>query len=786
VIVFSSCWKTTALCLQCETVPHLAAHSRSEKDLPEWASKHEHGAPCSSGSDETSDDDHGNVAYGRQEDGSYGPQNPEDICREEEAAERMRADGDAGNLPVISLEELQQHVHAESLWVCYGGAVYDITEFIREHPGGAEALVSAGGQDIAAIWQKYQVHFRKDVMSTLDTYRIGTLTEEDAQWLRERAGFENAAIQRPLRGGVMPSYASRAFQRSVRRDVAVWALLFTAPFWWCMRSIFRLLGCALGYRVGNALASLLPCSVPGFGGAAQVEVVSPGNARPARVAVIGGGIGGCSCAYSLAESGSDVTVYESRDQLGGNAQAAAFVVGEDPKAAKQAVKQDLSVLYWAPEYYRNYSALLSALGLEPARVQLPYVVRANIDGKPHYYAQPGSNSGLDQALQPSMEGRFATDLRRYDRMISVIGNVSDFFSWGSSRPSFYKTNMYSLLPFANPFNFIGLKTCAHLFGLSSDFYETVVRPFHGLNLTTLLLDDVPAIAYTILDDISPLHRSRDVMTFGAGTSQEVFQKATSKCKVKLGTRVRQVHCVTPGHQGEGGACASSSDWQQLVMDDTGATSTFDRVVFACPASAAANVLRSSSWMERTLLRGVGYHDELQHSDWRDWLESEVHQDVNCLPTEHRDTLLQHAAFLIDVNEHGREDGGYNVEYTCNLGSFSPAARSAGVAPINSPMFMTQSPHAHTEIDAKTSRGTFSAPRSHPNLSVTNMVITQMLHLVQGRRGVYYCSNWTSPGNGHDLACTSGLAVASAMGAGYPLADPEARRDHRDCRRFMCI
>lgn len=39
---------------------------------------------------------------------------------------------------------------------------------------------------------------------------------------------------------------------------------------------------------------------------------------------------------------------------------------------------------------------------------------------------------------------------------------------------------------------------------------------------------------------------------------------------------------------------------------------------------------------------------------------------------------------------------------------------------------------------------------------------------------------TSPGNGHDLACTSGLAVASAIGADYPLQDEEARRDAGHC------
>lgn len=102
------------------------------------------------------------------------------------------------------------------------------------------------------------------------------------------------------------------------------------------------------------------------------------------------------------------------------------------------------------------------------------------------------------------------------------------------------------------------------------------------------------------------------------------------------------------------------------------------------------------------------------------------------------------------------------------------------------MFMTQCLHDKRQLDPERAVTTFSAPRSHPNMSYSNLVVTQMLHLAQGRRGAYYCSNWTAPGNGHDLACTSGLAVASAMGADYPFPCLDAKRDHRDCRRFMCI
>lgn len=487
-----------------------------------------------------------------------------------------------------------------------------------------------------------------------------------------------------------------------------------------------------------------------------------------RVAIIGGGIAGCSCAYSLARSGFEVTVYESRDQLGGNAQAFKFPM---PNGAQ--VEQDVSVLYWAPEYYRNYTALVGALGMETLSTQMPYVIHTNVSGQQEYYVQPGAPASL-QALAPSIGRRLERDCARYDRMVRHVDAFGDFFSWGSRRKSFYRTNQYSVLPFANPFNFISLKTCARLFGVSQDFYEGVIKPFHGLSLSTVNIDSVPATAYSILEDIAPLRRTREVSTWAAGGSQEVFRRATDQCSVRLNTRVRQVHCEAAGGK-----------WQQVVIDDQGGSSTYDRVVFACPATAASNVLKGTSWIERVLLRGVAYHDEFHETDWRDWLEAAVHQDTSCLP-DASSVLLKDAAFLIDVDAHGREDGSINVEYTHNLGVFSHGARSAGVAAEHAHMFMTQSLHAHREIDATRTISQYSAPRSHPSLSTTNMVVTQMLHLVQGRRGVFFSSNWTAPGNGHDLSCTSGLAVASAIGAAYPLKCEEARRDHRDCRRFMCV
>ena len=65
-----------------------------------------------------------------------------------------------------------------------------------------------------------------------------------------------------------------------------------------------------------------------------------------------------------------------------------------------------------------------------------------------------------------------------------------------------------------------------------------------------------------------------------------------------------------------------------------------------------------------------------------------------------------------------------------------------------------------------------------------MLITQLLSLIQGRRGVYYCSNWSTAGNGHDLSLLAGIACATSIGADYPFDDPDAKRDHSLLSSFM--
>ena len=43
------------------------------------------------------------------------------------------------------------------MWVTYKEGVYDITDFVRSHPGGRDKIMLAAGGAIDPFWRIYQV-----------------------------------------------------------------------------------------------------------------------------------------------------------------------------------------------------------------------------------------------------------------------------------------------------------------------------------------------------------------------------------------------------------------------------------------------------------------------------------------------------------------------------------------------------------------------------------------------------------------------------------------------------
>ncbi len=81
----------------------------------------------------------------------------------------------------FSTEEISRHRSKDSLWVVRGSRVYDVTDFARRHPGGAEVLQTHAGGDIAGVMSSAQPHKHSAAAyQILDKYRIGDLVQDDS------------------------------------------------------------------------------------------------------------------------------------------------------------------------------------------------------------------------------------------------------------------------------------------------------------------------------------------------------------------------------------------------------------------------------------------------------------------------------------------------------------------------------------------------------------------------------------------------------------------------------
>lgn len=91
---------------------------------------------------------------------------------------------DQDELPVFRASEVacNNGSNGRPVWVTYGGMVYDITSFIKNHPGGSEKIMEAAGKSVEPHWFTYRQHFASDLpMKFLENMAVGRLHDADQE-----------------------------------------------------------------------------------------------------------------------------------------------------------------------------------------------------------------------------------------------------------------------------------------------------------------------------------------------------------------------------------------------------------------------------------------------------------------------------------------------------------------------------------------------------------------------------------------------------------------------------
>lgn len=106
-----------------------------------------------------------------------------------ENLEELDASIDFDSLPVYTSEQVAHNNGDDGrpIWMSYGGFVYDVTDFVANHPGGSEKIMTAAGSAIEPFWFLYRQHYASDLpMRLMEHLVIGKLDEKDQEQIDEQ------------------------------------------------------------------------------------------------------------------------------------------------------------------------------------------------------------------------------------------------------------------------------------------------------------------------------------------------------------------------------------------------------------------------------------------------------------------------------------------------------------------------------------------------------------------------------------------------------------------------
>lgn len=83
------------------------------------------------------------------------------------------------NLPTLTRVEVESHNTKESCYVTIGERVYDVTDFLDDHPGGGDLILEYGGKDVDEIMKDEISHFHSEAAyEILDDSLVGFMPTE--------------------------------------------------------------------------------------------------------------------------------------------------------------------------------------------------------------------------------------------------------------------------------------------------------------------------------------------------------------------------------------------------------------------------------------------------------------------------------------------------------------------------------------------------------------------------------------------------------------------------------
>jgi uncharacterized protein len=417
-----------------------------------------------------------------------------------------------------------------------------------------------------------------------------------------------------------------------------------------------------------------------------------------KIAVIGSGISGLSCAYRLGQSGHAVTLFEANDYFGGHTHTVDVTLDGITHGV------DTGFLVFNHRTYPNLVKLLGELGVATVGTDMSFSVKLQRGERMLEW----SGSSLDTV--------FAQRRNLLDKRF--IGMLKDILRFNKHATALVEQPGSAQADVA-----LGDYLWRH--GYSAAFRDWYLLPMAGCiwSCPTSQMLDFPLATFARFchnHGLLQVTGRPKWHTVAGGARQYVDKMLRAIPDPRLGDPVRAVWRTNSGGT------------VKIRIDSSQGSELFDHVVLAGHSDQSLALLKDISPAEKRILGAICYQPN----------RAVLHTDASCLPHNRRTWSAW------NYQSRGGGEPQVCVHYLIN--KLQPL-------PFGTPVIVSLNP-----IDEPDPASVIASyDYAHPVFDRAAIAAQQDLHLIQGKYKTWFAGAWTGYGF-HEDGLKSGLAVAQAI------------------------